>query len=98
MSRRFRDHCVKKVFPFSNDDFCAPTVSPLSVITLVYLSLVEWKNKQELEKSDKKIASTGVLPPEISPEGSSPGGSGAEEEGNRLYRRRVKKEKQKEKS
>lgn len=64
----------------------------------VYLSLVEWKNKQDLEKSDKKIASTGVLPPEISPEGSSPGGDGAEEEGNRLYRRRVKKEKQKEKN
>ena len=62
----------------------------------MYLSLVEWKNKQALEKSEKNIATTGVLPPEITPEGSA-GGDGADEEGNRLYRRRVKKERQKEK-
>lgn len=96
MWRRFRDQCVNKVFPFFNDYFVRPRFR-LSLEILVYLSLVEWKNKQELDKSEKKIASTGVLPPEISTEGSSPGGNGAEE-GNRLYRRRVKKEKQKEKS
>lgn len=59
----------------------------------VYLSLAEWRNKKELEKSEKTIASTGELPPEMLPEGVSKGDS--EEEGNRLYRRRVKKERQK---
>lgn len=57
----------------------------------VYLTLAEWKNKKELEETDK-YTSSGQLPPEIAKEA---GPSNPDEEGNRLQRRMMKKEKRK---
>ncbi|CAN0380715.1 unnamed protein product [Pylaiella littoralis] len=57
----------------------------------VYLSLAEWKNKKELEDTDK-FTSAGQLPPEIAKEATP---ANPEEEGNRLQRRMMKKEKRK---
>eukprot|EP00903_Cladosiphon_okamuranus_P012555 g11756.t1 len=58
----------------------------------VYLSLAEWKNKKELEET-AKYTSAGQLPPDVDPVASSP--SDSDEEGNRLQRRMMKKEKRK---
>eukprot|EP00752_Nemacystus_decipiens_P006374 g5746.t1 len=58
----------------------------------VYLSLAEWKNKKELEETTK-YTSAGQLPPDIASQASKP--SDSDEEGNRLQRRMMKKEKRK---
>lgn len=57
------------------------------------MSLAEWKNKKELEEATK-YTSTGKLPPDLAPEASSMR-SESEEEGNRLQRRMMKKDKRK---